>query len=152
MDQMEKVGSVKWVSMETEAPCCPWVTWETWINASRKASHTVCLENKFTACILEVRHFLQQSLETFRAASSLSHRGAGSGPALGGSWLMPELPFAPIHIALKAAVFGSFSIFVFLYLSTGIIYFRLLYCAVKSAWLGLCALPTSSLVRCETQQ
>lgn len=115
-------------------------------------THCVLKKNKFTACILEVRHFLQQSLETFRAASSLSHRGAGSGPALGGSWLMPELPSAPIHIALKAAVFGSFSIFVFLYLSTGIIYFRLLYCAVKSAWLGLCALPTSSLVRCETQQ
>lgn len=133
MDQMEKVGSVKWVSMETQDPCCPWVAWETWINASRKASLTVCLENKFTACILEVRHFLQQSLETFRAASSLSHRGAGSGPTLGGSWLIPEFPSAPIHTTLKTAVFASsfhlcFSLSIHLY---HLLYVTLLCCKIS---------------------
>lgn len=84
MGKMEKVGMIKWVLLETEAPCSTSFAWELWVilRASRKASHTVCLETEFTVCILQAiiyRHFLQQSLETFWPAYSLSYRGRGPG-------------------------------------------------------------------------
>lgn len=80
----------------------------------------------------------------------LNHPGAGAGPSLGGclelqAWCQSShlLSFTPHG---KLLHFVHLSIFIFLYLSTFIIYFRLFYLAIISVWLGLSSLPISSLV------
>lgn len=68
MGQMEKVGMIRWVLPETEAPFFTWFAWELWviIRASRKASHTVCVffQQLYTGtfCSNAWRHFGQHSL------------------------------------------------------------------------------------------
>lgn len=144
MDQMERAGSDKWVAMEKEAPCFPWVAWKTWISPSRKAS----LETEFTACMIQAiifRHFLQQSLETFRTACSSSHRGAGAGPTLGGC-----LADARASICSHSLLTENCCVlFIFLYLALPIHHCHLLQ-IILLVWLSLSSLPISSLVGYQT--
>lgn len=147
MGQMEKVGMIKWVLLETEAPFFTWFAWELWviITAARKASHTVCLETEFTVGILQAiifRYFLQKNPETFWPAHSLSHRGHGPGalaalqlPSAAG-WQMPDLPAALTHTPGKNAVSS---------LSSFTIFFGLFYSFATSVGLSLSSLPIGNL-------